>query len=81
MDDRLLRRIGPFATVTSDGDHLTLRVGPVVSRLEHWQYDTFRAVWDPLGQLLVQFTLDSRGHVERLRMGLLGEYERVDGSR
>lgn len=44
------------------------------ARLEHWQYDTFRAVWDDviLDKTMVQFFLNEAGSVERLRIGMFG---------
>jgi CubicO group peptidase (beta-lactamase class C family) len=49
---------------------LVLRYGKgFVGVLEHWHYDTFRARWEAewRGRSLVSFTLDSKGHPERLK--------------
>ena len=52
------------------------------ARLEHWQYDTFRAVWDDviLDKTMVQFFLNEAGKVDRLRIGMFagetGEFAR-----
>lgn len=42
------------------------------ARLEHWQYDTFRAHWDDviLDKTMVQFFLDASGKVDRVRIGM-----------
>lgn len=73
------RYVGPAgtATVTQDGDTLRLHVGPIASRLEHWNYDTFRFWWDPIGYLFANFTLGTSGRVEALRVDFAGEFGRA----
>jgi hypothetical protein len=46
--------------------------------LEHWHFDTFRAVWRDrlLGDALVTFALDARGRVARLAVPMMGEFRR-----
>lgn len=54
------------AVVRMEDGHLVLEVGPsYVGDLEHWHYDTFRAVWRDryLGRAFVTFQLDERGRV------------------
>lgn len=58
------------AHVRLEGDGLVLQVGPAITGdLEHWHHDTFRATWrNPvLGWSLIDFDLDARGRVARLR--------------
>jgi CubicO group peptidase (beta-lactamase class C family) len=71
--------VGPVgtATVTQDGDTLRLHVGPITSRLEHWNYDTFRFWWDPIGYLFANITLDTSGRVDMLHVELVGEFKRT----
>jgi CubicO group peptidase (beta-lactamase class C family) len=50
--------------VTFGGNRLRARYGTALDgRLEHWHYDTFRAIWDAQwrGSTLVTFTLDGNG--------------------
>jgi hypothetical protein len=58
------------AHVRFEGDGLVLQVGPaIMGDLEHWHHDTFRTTWrNPvLGWSLIDFDLDARGRVARLR--------------
>jgi CubicO group peptidase (beta-lactamase class C family) len=55
--------------VTLQGDRLEARYGSAfVGRLEHWQFDTFRATWDAAwrGTTLATFVLDEDGRPARL---------------
>jgi CubicO group peptidase (beta-lactamase class C family) len=55
--------------VTADGDRLRARYGRAyVGSLEHWHFDTFRAVWDAAwrGDSLATFVLDADGRPARL---------------
>lgn len=67
--------------IAYDGQ-LELRFGKgFVGELEHWHYDTFRARWKAewRGSALVSFTLDSKGHPERLTFsGLSFKHEARD---
>jgi hypothetical protein len=62
-------------TLTAAGDALTIADSAELrGRLEHWNYDTFRVVWD-LGWLdptFVRFALDARGRPSELLLGDLG---------
>jgi CubicO group peptidase (beta-lactamase class C family) len=51
------------ATVAVEGNRLVVRWSGWVGDLEHWNYDTFRAVWRDRvqGHSLVTFALDSSG--------------------
>jgi CubicO group peptidase (beta-lactamase class C family) len=54
-------------------DRLTLHYGPAfMGDLEHWNFDTFRAIWKDrqLGKSLVTFDLDARGKVREARVTL-----------
>lgn len=70
------RYVDPRATaadvVLEDGA-LRLRFGRGAARLEHWHYDTFRAVWDASWRDpdFVTFRLDEAGDAARLEMGPL----------
>jgi CubicO group peptidase (beta-lactamase class C family) len=70
-------RIGPFAAVNLENGRLMLRLGSIESSLEHWQYDTFRLRWDPIGQLFATFSLDGKGGVERFQIDFVGEFKKV----
>lgn len=68
------------ATVTREDGGLVLRMGPsFTGDLEHWHYDTFRAVWrDPyLGKTFITFTLDAAGEVDAMEVDDLAEFGRV----
>jgi CubicO group peptidase (beta-lactamase class C family) len=56
--------------VVRDDDGLTLRFGRGIARLEHWHYDTFRAVWNAAWRdpEFVTFQLDAAGEPSRLEM-------------
>ncbi|HKK28260.1 MAG TPA: serine hydrolase [Gemmatimonadota bacterium] len=58
--------------------------GAFTSRLEHWNYDTFRARWNDivrraggLAGSLVTFHLDARGRVASLEVPGMGTFDRV----
>ena len=50
-----------------------------VGKLEHWQFDTFRAIWDYhyLGKDLFTFVLNSDGKVAELRWQGLGVFKKA----
>ena len=57
-------------TVTAAGDGLRLKVGTLEGSLEHWQYDTFRIVWDNRwqGKELLTFVLGTDGAPSRVEI-------------
>ena len=62
--------------VTQEAGGLRLGVGPeMAGRLEHWQHDTFRVVWDMawLDPLWLRFDVNARGEVARALLGDLGQ--------
>ncbi|HET9529596.1 MAG TPA: serine hydrolase, partial [Blastocatellia bacterium] len=66
--------------VTEENGKLVVRYGPAfVGDLEHWHYNTFRATWrDPtIGKLLVNFTLDTAGKVDEIRIENLTGFKRA----
>jgi CubicO group peptidase (beta-lactamase class C family) len=66
--------------VSEEGGKLVVRAGPAFTGdLEHWNYDTFRAVWrDPyMGKTFVAFTLGAKGQVEELKLENLADFKRV----
>src|SRR5690606_33762788 len=68
------------ATVKLENGKLVLRYGPTFEGdLEHWQYDTFRAVWrnKRLGQSLVTFALDARARVSDMEVEGLADFGAV----
>jgi hypothetical protein len=67
------------ADVHSEGPGLVLRYGSLVADLEHWQYDTFQAVWRQrrLGKSPVTFTLDDAGHVDEMKVVGLVDFKRA----
>jgi CubicO group peptidase (beta-lactamase class C family) len=67
-------------TVTEESGHLVLRFGTWASAdLEHWHFDTFRAVWRDreLGTDVVTFAAAADGKVSRLTVKDLAEFERA----
>ena len=68
-------------TVVLENERLVLRYAPpdYVGDLEHWHYDTFRAVWRRagFGRDFVTFTLDARARVAELRLDGFGTFTRV----
>ncbi len=69
--DSLLGR----ATVALENGMLRIRAGKgFQGRLEHWHYDTFKAVWDDerSGTSLVTFSVDATGSVTEVRADLGG---------
>lgn len=67
-----------------EGNRLVLRYsGDYVADLEHWHFDTFRAVWrrPGFGSAFVTFELDPRARVAALDLEDFGEFERkTEGS-
>lgn len=58
------------AKVTIENGKLVLTTPAFVGDLEHWNYDTFRAVWRTrtLAKALVTFTLNARGAVDEMKL-------------
>ena len=58
------------ASVSKADDRLRIRVGALEGTLEHWQYDTFRILWDNrwIGTGLVTFVLAPDGSPSRLEI-------------
>jgi CubicO group peptidase (beta-lactamase class C family) len=56
-------------TIASTATGMTVRLGTYAGRLEHWQYDDFRVVWDDRfqGATRVSFGLDPDGSVGEVR--------------
>lgn len=68
------------ATVKVENGKLVLRYGPTFEGdLEHWQYDTFRAIWrNPrLGKSFITFALDARGRVSDMDVEGLADFGAV----
>ena len=66
-------------TIGVEDGQLVLRYSPdYVADLEHWQHDTFRAVWRRagFGRSFVTFSLDPRGRVAEMQVEDFGEFER-----
>jgi CubicO group peptidase (beta-lactamase class C family) len=68
---------GP-ATVRSEGKKLVLQYGAMVGDLEHWQHDTFRALWRERhqGKTLLTFGLDADGKVDEMKVQDLADFTR-----
>ena len=66
------------ASVKQDGGKLVLRYGTMVGDLEHWQHDTFRAIWRERsqGKGFVTFDLDANSKVDEMKMEDLAEFKR-----
>ncbi|MGH7540463.1 MAG: serine hydrolase [Gemmatimonadota bacterium] len=69
------------ASVAQESGGLVLRFGPFVGDLEHWHYDTFRAVWrdgsaGPEGALAT-FALGADGKVARVGIQGIADFRRV----
>ncbi len=67
-------------TVAEDGGRLALRAGTwAVADLEHWHYDTFRAVWRDreFGTDQVTFATGADGKVARLTVRGLADFDRA----
>ena len=63
--------------IALDGDRLSAVVGRFTARLEHWQYDSFRATWDaalPAG--IVTFAYDDSGKARSVTVEGLGVFNR-----
>ena len=66
--------------IAHEGGKLRATFGPMyVGALEHWHFDTFRAVWDNpvFGRAFVTFALDARAKVAGLTVENVGEFKRV----
>ncbi len=66
--------------VEYEGGGLVLRYGTFfVGDLEHWHYDTFRAIWRQrhFGKALARFVLDERGRAAELAMENVGDFTRA----
>lgn len=66
--------------ITIEDGGLVLRYSPdYAADLEHWQHDTFRAVWRKagFGRSFVTFSLNPRGRVAEMELEDFGEFERV----
>jgi hypothetical protein len=63
--------------ITKSGDKLRYAFGSFAGSLEHWHYDTFRAVMDDprLGKSLLRFVLDVQGKPSTLKLELAPETE------
>ena len=67
------------ATVKVEGDKLTLSYGnSLYGDLEHWHYDTFRAIWRnrALGKAFTTFALGADGKVKSVDVENLGTFGR-----
>ncbi|HVQ47845.1 MAG TPA: DUF3471 domain-containing protein, partial [Gemmatimonadales bacterium] len=66
------------ASVRQDGGKLVLRYGTMVGDLEHWQHDTFRAIWreKSQGKGFVTFDLDADSKVDEMKMEDVAEFKR-----
>ena len=72
---------GEAAIILEDG-LLKLKVGPsFVGVLEHWNFDTFRAVWEDeqLGRAWVEFRLDRTGKVEEMEVQGWRAFQKTEG--
>ena len=68
------------AVVREQNGRLTIRYGPVFEGdLEHWHYDTFRAVWHnkAQGKGLVTFVVDATANVAEARIEGIGDFKRA----
>ena len=68
------------STVKLEDGKLVVRYGPTFAGdLEHWHYDTFRAVWrnERLGKSFVTFALDARGRVTSMNVDGLADFGAV----
>ena len=68
------------ATVKVENGKLVLRYGPTFEGdLEHWQYDTFRAIWrNPrLGKSFITFAIDARARVSDMQVEGLADFGAV----
>ena len=68
----MIRRVGPI-DIRHDNGRLRIdfkQTPNMAGTLEHWQYDTFRTVWDDrtIEPAYVTFNLDAAGKVERITM-------------
>ncbi|PWT89381.1 MAG: serine hydrolase [Blastocatellia bacterium] len=66
--------------VTLENAKLVIRFGPnFTGELQHWNYDTFRAVWrDPMqGKGFVSFRLNPQGRVESVNIENISDFTRV----
>ena len=68
-------------TVREEGGHLVLRFGDwAIADLEHWHYDTFRAVWRDreFGTDFATFVTDVGGKIATLVVKDLAEFGRAE---
>ncbi len=66
--------------ITRQGNHLAITVGPhFTGPLQHWHFDTFRAVWDNRyeGKSFVTFHLDAMAKVESVEIEDWGTFRRT----
>jgi len=69
-------------TVVEEGAHLVLRFGAwATADLQHWHYDTFRAVWRDreFGTDFATFVTDVDGKVAKVAIKDMAEFVRADG--
>jgi hypothetical protein len=68
-------------TVVEEGAHLVLRFGDwATADLQHWHYDTFRAVWRDreFGTDFATFVTDVDGKVSKVAIKDMAEFVRAD---
>lgn len=67
------------ATVRLENGELELRYGKMTAALEHWRYDTFRAVWRNWHGItgFVDFSLDHDGNVSHMNVEQFADFVRV----
>ena len=65
--------------VKEDNGKLFIRVGINFIPLEHWHFDTFRFLLEPYSReiVLLNFSLNVRGKVEKLKLAGLPEYKKI----
>jgi CubicO group peptidase (beta-lactamase class C family) len=62
----------PPISITSENGTLRYRLGTMIAgTVEHWQYDTFRVVWDDWwrGRSTITFTVSPNGSADRMDVG------------
>jgi len=67
------------AKVSLEDGKLVLRYGVMTADLEHWRYDTFRAVWRQWHGIVgfVDFSLNRDGEVSRMNVEQFADFVRV----
>ncbi len=67
------------ADVTLENGRLVLRYGVMTADLEHWRYDTFRAIWRQWHGItgFVDFSLNHDGDVSRMKVEQFADFVRV----